>query len=116
MFEYPEMVFEYAGFVYRNPPKTTKEARRAWSTVKAMRKYRKEVPFCEGCNRFAKLQVHHLVPVSVDPDLAGEPSNMITLCRPHHLYVAHWGSWTTYVKNIYEVLGTAHVIKTKKAA
>lgn len=32
----------------------------------------------------AELEVHHIIPLSVDVDLAHEPDNLITLCRYHH--------------------------------
>jgi len=31
-----------------------------------------------------ELEVHHIVPLSVDMDLAHDPDNLISLCRYHH--------------------------------
>ena len=35
-------------------------------------------------NAHAELEVHHIIPLSVDVDLAHEPDNLATLCRYHH--------------------------------
>lgn len=39
---------------------------------------------CVRCGTTQRLEVHHVVPVLVDPDLAFDPSNLITLCRACH--------------------------------
>jgi len=43
--------------------------------------------WCEDGGRKTRvgLEVHHLIPVSVHPDLVFEVDNGITLCRPHHM-------------------------------
>lgn len=38
----------------------------------------------EGHINLTKLEVHHIVPLVEDRELALEPSNLITLCRYHH--------------------------------
>ena len=38
----------------------------------------------EGHINLTKLEVHHIVPLIEDRELALEPSNLITLCRYHH--------------------------------
>ncbi|MGA0394745.1 MAG: hypothetical protein ACO3MW_11870 [Rhodospirillales bacterium] len=35
--------------------------------------------------------------MSVDPSLAGDPSNLITLCAKRcHITVGHFGNWRTF--------------------
>lgn len=48
------------------------------------------------------LQVHHIVPFSVNPDLELEPSNLITLCGDHHLWVGHLGWFQSWNPNVVE--------------
>lgn len=40
---------------------------------------------CQMCGSKANLETHHIMPVSVRPDLASRLWNGITLCRPCHL-------------------------------
>ena len=61
-------------------------------------------PACAACGAREQLEVHHKVPLHVDPSLELEPSNLITLCeRPTlncHLWcghLGHWRSWNTKV-------------------
>ena len=44
---------------------------------------------CEACGTTRDLNVHHIQPFSVRPDLELDPRNLITLCRVHHLKIAH---------------------------
>ena len=39
---------------------------------------------CVDCGSTEKLTVHHLVPVRVNPELALDPDNCVTLCRFCH--------------------------------
>jgi len=64
---------------------------------------RPENQVCAWCGRTEKLEVHHIQPVSVAPDLAADPDNMIMLCRKPacHLVIGHNGSFRTrYVANV----------------
>lgn len=44
---------------------------------------------CAVCGSRDDLNVHHVVPFHDDPSLELKPSNLITLCRQHHLHVGH---------------------------
>lgn len=58
-------------------------------------------PDCRVCRTMHKLQVHHVVPVHVDPSRELDDTNLITLCEPHHLLFGHlmlWRSWNAYVR------------------
>lgn len=39
---------------------------------------------CVSCGTTAGLTVHHVVPAREAPELAFDPSNLVTLCRPCH--------------------------------
>ncbi len=41
-----------------------------------------------GCTVRAGLEVHHLIPIDVAPELAEDLANQVTLCGPHHLEAA----------------------------
>jgi len=79
----------------------------------AKTKHRKANPCCAMCgmrSRFfgSTVQVHHLIPVHVDPSQACAQSNLLTLCRAHHFRIGHLGNYKDYNTN---VLGTILAIK-----
>lgn len=55
---------------------------------------------CEACGSTRKLEVHHVQPFHLRPDLELDPSNLITLCeakdRDCHLRLGHLLSWQSY--------------------
>lgn len=58
-------------------------------------------PECAACGSTEDLNVHHIQPFHQFPELELEPSNLITLCRPHHFNLGHrrnWKDWNPYVK------------------
>jgi len=108
-------MFEFIRYVVRN--KQYKKARRAYKTHKVMQQYRSEHTECAWCGRKKKLDVHHLVPVSVAPERADNYSNMIMLCRKPqcHLQIGHNGNYASrYVENVSEICATRNVVKTVK--
>lgn len=60
------------------------------------------------CGSKKNLNVHHLKPVHLFKHLEFEPSNLITLCRHHHLTIGHdpdgkgpmTPNWRAYNKNL----------------
>lgn len=50
-------------------------------------------PACIVCGRIRigllHNQVHHLIPFHINPKLELDPANLRTVCRKHHLHVAH---------------------------
>ena len=63
-----------------------------WRTVR--KEHLEYQSYCQACGRTKDLEVHHIVPVSVDPDLELDPDNLITLCAsPCHLVHGHFMSW-----------------------
>lgn len=46
-------------------------------------------PVCAACGSSAALNVHHVIPFHVRPDLELDEWNLITLCREHHFRIGH---------------------------
>lgn len=68
----------------------------------ARRDYLKEHPVCEITGETKNLDVHHIVPFHVRPDLELLPSNMITLTRRKgiHFIFGHLLNWKSWNENI----------------
>lgn len=58
-----------------------------------------EFPCCAVCEADkGTLDVHHIKPVYLRPDLELDEDNLMTLCRLHHFEFAHlrrWKSWNS---------------------
>ncbi|GCE15893.1 HNH endonuclease [Tengunoibacter tsumagoiensis] len=64
-------------------------------------------PACVVCGHLGKgLQVHHIKPFHLFPELELDPNNLITLCeikgRTHHLLIGHLDDWESYNKRVRE--------------
>lgn len=64
-------------------------------------------PACVVCGHRGKgLQVHHIKPFHLHPNLELDPRNLITLCelkgRDHHLLIGHLDEWESYNVNVKE--------------
>ena len=62
-------------------------------------------PACVACGYKGRhVQVHHVKPFHLHPDLELDPNNLITLCeargREHHLLLGHFDSWHSYNEHI----------------
>lgn len=63
-------------------------------------------PNCMVCNRSEKLNVHHIKPFHIYPDLELDPSNLITLCESDkggvncHLHYGHLGNFKSFNENV----------------
>lgn len=98
-------MFEFIRFAIRNPGYVTRNARAAWATRTAMKTFSEqpENRECAWCGRKGSLEVHHIHPVSVAPDKAADPGNMIMLCRKPacHLVIGHDGDFGgRFVENV----------------
>lgn len=94
---------DWLSFAMRNPSHITKHARKQNSVRRAMAAHRKAHPVCELTGE-KKIAVHHIKPVSIAPELADDPENLISLHPKVHLWLAHFGSYTRYTANIVEVV------------
>lgn len=50
-------------------------------------------PCCQVCGTRKALDVHHVVPYHLDPARELDRTNLITLCRAHHLLFGHLMAW-----------------------
>lgn len=60
-----------------------------------------ENPFCAVCGYQERLNVHHIKPFHLFPELELDPTNFITLGEAcptgnHHLLFGHLGKWESY--------------------
>ena len=71
-----------------------------WPTVREQ--HLAEHPVCEVCGGTAKLEVHHIRPFHLHPELELEPANLVTLCEAHkegincHLLFGHLGNFRSF--------------------
>lgn len=62
-------------------------------------------PACAACGyKGRKLQVHHIKPFHLHPQLELDPDNLITLCtargREHHLLLGHLDEWASFNEHV----------------
>lgn len=99
------------------------EVKRSPKWVSVRKKHLKNNGFCVACGATEHLQVHHLKPFHLFPELELEPSNLITLCEKviqdedttndnHHLVLGHRGN---FHKNNENVLKDINNYRVKKA-
>jgi 5-methylcytosine-specific restriction endonuclease McrA len=74
-----------------------------WARVE--KEHLQREPACAACGyRGRKLQVHHVKPFHLHPQLELDPRNLITLCaargREHHLLLGHLDEWASYNEHI----------------
>ncbi len=84
-----------------------------WSSIR--KKHLKNHPYCAACGANKKLEVHHKIPVHINPELELESDNLITLCdSPCHLVFGHlynYKSYNEYVES--DCLAYLHKVKTR---
>jgi hypothetical protein len=67
----------------------------------------KREPECQWCGATERLQVHHIAPFHLDPELELDPKNLITLCEEGgyvncHLLHGHNGDWKSFNDKVRE--------------
>jgi 5-methylcytosine-specific restriction protein A len=65
-----------------------------WRSVE--RAYLFDWPNCVGCGSDKRLEVHHVRPFHLEPELELDPGNLITLCRRCHLLFGHFDDWKKF--------------------
>lgn len=83
-----------------------------WASVE--KKFIKNHPQCEVCGTTKHLQVHHIKPFHLYPELELEESNLIVVCmdsKECHLRIAHGGNFREYCP---EIKKYAQEIKSKE--
>ena len=87
----------------RGKPAVERSSR--WETVR--KNHLKENPTCAACGNTEGVQVHHMRPFHIYPELELDPTNFITLCENdkdglnnnkdnHHLHLGHHGDWKNF--------------------
>lgn len=76
-------------------------------------------PACAACGYQGQgIQVHHIRPFHLFPQLELDPTNLITLCevkgRDHHLLLGHLDDWESYNLNVREDVSRFHNEKAKQ--
>lgn len=66
--------------------------------------YAKAHPRCAVCGRPVE-NVHHGVPVHVDPTRELDPKNCYPFCRTHHFIFGHLGDWRSWNPDIENDIG-----------
>lgn len=68
------------------------------------KKYLQEFPTCAACGSNKKLNVHHIKPFHLNPELELNYDNLITLCMDNdcHLLIGHGNNFRAYNPNVKE--------------
>lgn len=75
-----------------------------WPQVR--KEHLRKNPFCKVCGTTKKIEVHHKIPVHVDPSRELDSSNLESLCDRDHIVFGHLGSYHSYNAGIEEDLAT----------
>lgn len=61
-------------------------------------------PVCQACKGTKDLNVHHIKPVHLFPELELDRDNLITLCEANqcHFMIGHGRDWKAYNVNVIE--------------
>lgn len=95
-----------------DPPRLEGDRSDLWPETRAA--FVAKHPACAACGKRIELNVHHIIPFYLRPDLELVESNLITLCREHHFRVGHdpdgpWAperpSWRAYNPRVIEHAG-----------
>jgi hypothetical protein len=75
-----------------------------WLWRRARRRFLKDTdPLCACCGYAKKIEVHHIIPRHIRPDLTLVHSNLIVLCRDCHFHIGHLNSFKHYNSTIKDV-------------
>lgn len=94
-------MFNFIFRIFSNNPKFYIQRSSQWPKVR--KKHIEKQPCCMACGSCKKPQVHHIVPVHLDPSKELDPNNLITLCGKHcHFVFGHFMSYHSWNENIIE--------------
>ena len=72
-----------------------------WSKIR--NEFLKENPTCAACGRNKKLEIHHIKPFHLNPELELDKTNLITLCDdPCHFVFGHLMNYQSWNENVVE--------------
>lgn len=72
-----------------------------WPTVE--KHFLEAHPTCAACGGTERLNIHHIKPFHIFPELELDPNNLITLCmseKEDHLKIGHGGSFRAWNENV----------------
>lgn len=102
--------------LFGGPPEIKGKRSPQWARVRA--KHLRREPRCAACGGNVYLQVHHIEPYHLHPELELKAANLITLCeRPGHnchFRYGHFLNWKRYNPNVR--LDAAAFLKAMKLA
>lgn len=87
------------GYEETHPADLVIESKRSPEWQRVRNRWVSQHPKCEVCGS-PKVEVHHIFPVHAFPDKELEPTNFISLCRPHHETFGHLGDWKSANFNV----------------
>jgi hypothetical protein len=74
---------------------------RSWKWKDVRKEHLKIQPFCQACGRKDDLEVHHIVPFSINPEKELDANNLITLCsKSCHLTFGHLMDYKSWNKDV----------------
>lgn len=89
-----EMIFSIFGNKLRYATRSPK-----WKSVR--KQHLDNHNFCAACGKQKDLEVHHIVPVHLNPDLELDPNNLITLCANScHILFGHLMDFRSWNENV----------------
>ena len=66
----------------------------AWA--RESQKWLRDQDGCAVCGETIGVEVHHIRPFHLFPELEMDPDNWLALSRPWHLYLGHLGNWSNW--------------------
>lgn len=67
-----------------------------WKNYKRIYTHRHHPLVCAACGDYRRVELHHIVPVSVSPELMCIDTNIVPLCHTHHFIIGHLSNWNNY--------------------
>ena len=79
---------------------------------RAMEAHRRANPSCFACGS-SPVEIHHIIPVAVNPEKAADPGNLMSLCPNCHIAHGHAGDpgCRRYVPNVQKLIQLRLVMK-----
>jgi 5-methylcytosine-specific restriction endonuclease McrA len=69
-----------------------------WASLRAT--FLKDNPRCESCDSDSSLEVHHIKPFHIHPELELDQSNLLTLCKHCHLVIGHLRDYKLFNRDL----------------
>jgi len=92
------MLDRIVNWFFNNPPDYGVPRNPKWEYIR--NQYVMRNPTCKACNTIFNIEVHHIKPFHLYPELELDTTNFISLCRNHHFKVGHFSNWLTFNPNV----------------